>query len=87
MRSMHRKLLDNYAEHIARYDDRYSRLRMRRVNLIIRKCVQNGVLQITKLAELSVSEERDCSETGQAPSTAVSPIVKSSQDIDSTGRI
>ena len=25
-------------------------------------------LQITKLAELSVSEERDCSETGQAPS-------------------
>ena len=43
MRSMHRKLLDNYAEHVARYDDRYSRLRMRRVNLIIRKCVQNGV--------------------------------------------
>ena len=33
MRSMHRKLLDNYAEHVARYDDRYSRLRMRRVNL------------------------------------------------------
>ena len=88
MRSMHRKLLDNYAEHVAIYDDRYSRLGMRRVNLIIRKCVQNGVLQITKLAELSVSvsEERDCSETGQAPST-VSPIVKSSQDIDSTGRI
>ena len=28
MRSMHRKLLDNYAEHVARYDDRYSRLRM-----------------------------------------------------------
>ena len=43
MSSMHRKLLDNYAEHVARYDDRYSRLRMRRVNLIIRKCVQNGV--------------------------------------------
>ena len=43
MHSMHRKLLDNYAEHVARYDDRYSRLRMWRVNLIIRKCVQNGV--------------------------------------------
>ena len=88
MRSMHRKLLDNYAEHVARYDDRYSRLRMRRVNLIIRKCVQNGVDAAcrSRSSQSSVSEERDCSETGQAPST-VSPIVKFSQDIDSTGRI
>ena len=89
MRSMHRKLLDNYAEHVARYDDRYSRLRMRRVNLIIRKCVQNGVDAAcrSRSSQSSQSQKRETgSETGQAPST-VSPIVKFSQDIDSTGRI